>query len=131
MIVFSVDVEDVDSVHEFLRRSRLRLGVAIAGKIKTVELPDGCLRVFVLIKPMFPPLWRYVAPMMLASLLIFTGFKWSWWLLIPAFTLMFEFSARPFFHRFLFVRGLKRAGYIGSVTYPSSDAFNDYLLEVL
>lgn len=129
LIVFGVESEIASSVVDFVEKSRNRLDLGFSGRINLVEHKEKFL-VLVGLEPRFPPLWRYVtgfAIVVAVALTLLFGFRAAYGAaLMP---MIFEVSMFSSFHSQLFVKGLRKSGYKGSVRTLSNAELLRYLVD--
>jgi hypothetical protein len=118
MVVFGVEVEDHKEMKEYIQKveNRFKEKNLLKNPFSAdISYKNG--RVIVYMKPLYPnPFWLGII-----TLLPFFIFGLSWWILLPGFIMASGVTHTPWFSYYLFMKGAKRAGYLGKYKRVSTD----------
>lgn len=119
MIVFGVEVNKPDGVFKgFIESAQRTKLIGVNQTIRLYEKKETSV-VIVGLEFLFPPLWRYVAAVLAAILVLFNGFGWH--IVLAIIPLVFEVIMLKRSHTILFKRGLKKAGFTGEMRVLDDD----------
>lgn len=109
-MMFVAQVGDSEEVSSFIAASSRRIGLGYVGWMKVFS--GG--RVFVCLQPVVPPVWRYLALGIFGFIAVFKGL--SPWLVLSLLPLLVDVFLSTPVQFWVFSKGLRKAGYTGSVS---------------
>lgn len=131
MVVFAVELQESEAVYKLVNKTcKALLMGGFVGSLRTIERPGGKLWLVANIKAAYPPVWRYIAVLLVGMSFVLNGFHYSNWMLLGLVPMSVELMTTASWHCAMLKRGLKKQGYAGGFRRVKTCELLEWVAEV-